>query len=277
MQVSWMLLTLQFLTTVTSICQASAIVVDPFSPLGDPIKRQTIQNNLGITVNDLNVFFSKKVTQVKLNTRDTPPKTATGALNGDGMGAQFAQNTFGDLGQTGKVDIDFSTDVKDPFGITAASMWTLDGTTKGNVTILGQPMSLAFVQVPGGLQGFATFINPDPFPEVYSNIQLFSDNDIANFNINGFLAPTGTLVGGIPSSVVLPIGGTATFSFGIVNPTKYDLAIADVASVSDPTNLFTVATADSPVPEPGVGVLFGIGIVGLFIRSHFSQSKKSRS
>jgi hypothetical protein len=275
MQVSWILVSLSLLTALTTVCRAD--IIGALQPLDDPIKRQTIQNNTAGMVNDLQVFFSKKVTQVKVNTRDTPPKTATGVLNGDSLGAQFAPNTFGDLGQSGKLDVDFSTDDKTAFGITAASMWTLDGKAQGAVTILGEPMPLAFVQTPAGLQGFVTFINPDPFPEIYSDIQIFSDNNIANFDINDFLTPTGTLVGGIPSSVMLPVGGTATFSMGIVDPTKYELAIAEVASTSDPTNLFNVATADTPVvPEPGAGALLGTAVAALFIRSRFSMARRLR-
>jgi hypothetical protein len=233
--------------------------------------RQTIKNDNAADANDLKVEFQEgggKVTKVKIG--DVP-----GAVDTDGHGASFAQGTISAAGGGGKLNLDYTVDPKTFLEFRGAtSMWTHDGMNIGKVTLVGDPMSLAFNPLPGGATGaVATFVNNDPFSITYSNIQLVANNNLANFNIDSFLIPTGTLVGGLPSTINVDPGNSVTLSFGPINPSTYQLAIAMVSQTGT-TDFFTVASADA-VPEPSTWLLLASGVIALGImRARRSCAKR---
>lgn len=139
------------------------------------------------------------------------------------------------------------------------TFWTVGGTRFPNsVAFVGQPPSLSFQ----GLEAFATLINPESFPLIYSNIQLFRDNDIANFSIDRFDIPTGTPVFGGPTSVTLEPNESISLPFGKVEFGTYQLASADAAAATAPNDLFRVAAANV-VPELSPQLLLGCALAGL--------------
>jgi hypothetical protein len=96
----------------------------------------------------------------------------------------------------------------------------------------------------------------------YSNIQLFRNNDIANFSIDRFDVPTGTPVLGGPTSVTLEPGESVSLSFGKVEFGTYQFASADAAAAATPTDLFRVGAANA-VPEVSTPLLLGCALAGL--------------
>lgn len=83
--------------------------------------------------------------------------------------------------------------------------------------------------------------------------------------IDDFDIPTGELVLGLPTSIVLGPGETSELlSFGLVDPEKYILALADAAFTSTPEDLFNLANATIFVPLPSHLALLGIGLLTLW-------------
>jgi len=112
---------------------------------------------------------------------------------------------------------------------------------------LGQPPSIMFD--PGGTQATATFINPESFALVYSNVSLFRNNDLENFATAAFTTPSGQIVAGIVTSFVLNAEQSMAFPFGAIAPGTYQLASANVAPLSNPADTFFLASA-AAIPEP---------------------------
>jgi hypothetical protein len=143
------------------------------------------------------------------------------------------------------------------------TFWTLDGNPiKGafKFTVVGEPMEIAYNS--NGHGATATLFDPESFSVVYSDIKPYKNNNLSNLTIDSYLTPTGSLVGGLPSTITLNPGDSMTLSFGTVDPSTYQLALANVAAASEPSNLFSVASALS-VPEPSTLVLLVIGTLGV--------------
>jgi hypothetical protein len=200
--------------------------------------RQTIKNTTGGDVNDAVIQFNGHITKVKMG-------GATGVINSGVTqdSAEFAQDTFGTLGDDGTINVDYSTNGKSTI-LGGSSQWTYNGTNKGTIKTVGKPM-----QVDGPL-AIIDFFNPDPVPIVYSGIAVWVNNDLTGYNIDQFFTPTGTLITGLPTTITLNPGQSAELSFGPTSDIGYDLVLATVADVSDPTNLFNVVDATLPTPEP---------------------------
>ena len=222
-------------------------------------QRQTIQNNNAEDANDLKLRLidgiASKVSRVTIG-------GVEGAVDADGRGAQFAQGTISAAKNGGKLNVDWQGDKG--FAVNSlTSKWTHDGNDIGPVKVVGKPMPLAFISQPGGsIEAFATFINPDPFPVTYSNIQLYRNNDLASFATDQFVTPTGELVSGLPSSIALNPGDSTTLSFGIIDASAYQLALAQVSETGT-TDFFSVASA--AVPEPSLILLVGVGLLALVL------------
>ncbi len=224
--------------------------------------RQTVQvPPLVNNVNDALIRFNGKVAAGNLTTRGNPPRTAAGAVDASlaSEALSFAPNTFGILNSGDKVDIDFAPAAQaGATGITFGT-WTRDGIPVGLIGVRGAPMRIILNQTTN--EASATFFNPESFSLTYSNIQLFANNSLANLNLDEFFIPTGTLVAG-PSTLTLAPGQSVTLSFGIVDLSLYQLALAQVFATSDPNDVFDVATA-AAVPEPATLLLLGAGLAGV--------------
>ena len=136
------------------------------------------------------------------------------------------------------------------------SFWTRDGVKmESALASLGQPPTI----FDGG--AYAQFFNPEPFALVYTDVQLYTGNNLANFNTTllvGF--PTGQLVLGTPSTFTLFPGQFLNIPFGGVGP-GYQLAIANVASAAQLGDKYFMAAA-AAVPESGSSIsLLAIGII----------------
>jgi hypothetical protein len=137
--------------------------------------------------------------------------------------------------------------------------WTKNGVELANsFAAVGQAPSLQF----GETGAVARFINPEPVEVIYSNIRLFKDNDIDRFNLSQFDTATGVLVSGLPTAVSLLPGESLSLPFGSFDPTKYELALANVAVASSPGDQFGVG-AGAVAPEPATLLLFGTTAAGL--------------
>jgi hypothetical protein len=203
---------------------------------------QEIKNGLtGTTVNDLRVKFTQPLhkeaigfTLPTLKKPDGTGQVMASAVSDDGLTATFNAGNVpgGSIAPGAPVIVRFFA----PEGTKVAkeaSVWTVDSEAfADSVAMVGQAPNLFFSE---GF-AFAQFVNPEPFDVTYSEIQLFRDNSIANFNIDEFDIPTGELVAGIPSSITLGSGEIAELlPFGTVDPLKYQLALANAAAVSTPS------------------------------------------
>jgi hypothetical protein len=241
--------------------------------------RQTIANNTGQDANDLHLIFAQSTfpganalvagSSVKITPQVNPMKAATVKANADKGAwytADFPQNSFGTIesGNTAneKATIDYQRPGDRNTRIGRGSYWTLDGNETNKVTVVGNPIKVAFLHGPGGIiDAVAQFTNPESFSVTYTGVVLFANNNQGNYNLDSFTTPTGTLVSGIPDTFQLGAAGSPTdsrsFSFGIVNTSGYELALGVVAPTDNLSNTFQEATANA-VPEPSTLVVFGL-------------------
>jgi hypothetical protein len=222
-----------------------------------PIK-QGIKNKFSEEADDLQLTFTGAVsepkytrpngTQVSPDTVNaTSAKWSTGNLVDTVAGSSTAERFITFDGASGtRID-------------PAKSVWTKGGTELANsFAALGQAPFLGF----DATGAFARFINPEPVEVIYSNIRLFKDNDIARFNLSQFDIPTGVLVSGLPDAVSLLPGESLSLSFGQFDPTKYELALANVATAMVPADEFGVGSG-AAVPEPTTLLLWGTSMTVL--------------
>jgi len=228
------------------------------SPARAGFVSQTIRNDT-TQANDLTVQFVRgAVTSVVLS---TDAGKVTGKVATDGMSATFATGDIS-VGPGKEPILKFEKkDQTQQVEVATSSMWSFQGVDIGSITKVGSPMGILFNTSTG--QATASFFDNETFAVTYSNIQMFSDNKIANLNIDQFDVPTGTQVTGLPVSITLQPGQSMTLSFGVVNPQGYELASADAAATGTPNDLFRIESA-AAVPEPASLPLLVIGILGVF-------------
>jgi hypothetical protein len=94
---------------------------------------------------------------------------------------------------------------------------------------------------------------------------LYKTNDLSHYTLDLFDTPTGSFVAGLPSTITLGAGQSMTLSFGAVIPDSYQLALADAAAVSTPSDTYRVGVA-APLPEPSALALLGMGSLVLLGR-----------
>ena len=231
--------------------------------------RQTIKNDLpNQIVNDAEITVDKAVDAGRITNANDTSKTGRAVVNGTTL--IFAQGLFGNLETNLRAFVDIGPqDAKITGG-----QWTFDGVKKGAITTVGQPMQILFNSETK--QAASVFFNPEEFAITYSNIMLFANNDLANLNLDQFLTPTGTLIA-TPSSITLAPGESIVFSFGVVSDSLYQLALAQVAPTSDPTDLFDVATAAQNVPEPTTVLLLATGLAGVAMNKRRRQRRRKDS
>jgi hypothetical protein len=245
----------------------------------------------GGNANDLILTFSTalsvdpKDTTIKKNWPTLGPATSNSgsavadSISADGTMATWNKGSFPggmELSDGQKLQVFFMAPSLTAV-VPSKSRYTRDGRELGNsVVALGQAPNVFFA-FNALLQpvAFAEFVNPESFPVMYSNIQLFRNNDIANLNLDQFLTPTGQPVTGLPTSLTLLPGQSSVLPFGVIDPSGYELAIADAAALTSPGDLFRFGTADA-VPEPAGLILLATGVVTLIGCSrHRRQARKA--
>jgi hypothetical protein len=246
------------------VCAWKAVIVTSVallmfcdSALAIPIK-QGIKNKFSEAADDLQITFTGPVSEPKFtrfNGAQVNPSTVSATS------AEWTTSTLGDTvaGSNSAerfITFDGASGTRiDP----AKSHWTKNGVELANsFAAVGQAPSLQF----GETGAVARFINPEPVEVIYSNIRLFKDNDIDRFNLSQFDTATGVLVSGLPTAVSLLPGESLSLPFGSFDPTKYELALANVAVASSPGDQFGVG-AGAVAPEPATLLLFGTTAAGL--------------
>jgi len=123
----------------------------------------------------------------------------------------------------------------------------------------------------GANSGEVEFSNYDPLQSiVLTNIVVHVDNSVDPVS-TGPYSPTGTLVGGIPSTITLAPGASQTYPFTFTNGAYFVSTHYTSALVSDPTDLFDESSSSEQVqsiptlPQWGLillaGLLLGGGIL----------------
>jgi hypothetical protein len=279
------LLTLSAWVTPVSILFLGAICSLETASAG--YVKQTIQNTSTDAAgrDDLIAVFTgtaslASVTLKNGATEVTVTPTTTGPFQ---QTATFKAGSFGTVGPGGKVSITTFTNFLNGASIsTSKSKWSLGKDELNTVETVGDRINYK-AKPKDAVEGFFTFDDPSDANSavVYTNIQLFVNNSISNYTINQFQTPTGTAVSlspvspctlTSPDSITLIPGQSCSFDIGPVDPGGYELALADVATVVDPTNTFPLATAElaaAGLPEPSTLSVLGIatlGLVGRFFR-----------
>ena len=233
--------------------------------------KQTVKNVFGEDATDLELKF--KFGPVR-NVKYLRPNKDGGVdeVTPNSQGADFAifsASTLSDTipgtgaGNSRNIVYDAQKDAAGNLGtIDKASpntFWTQNGVRLvDSLAMIGVPPVVGF----DGLAAFATFINPEAFSVIYSDIQMFRDNDLAKLDSALFDVPTGTLVTGVPTLITLLAGESLTLPFGAIDPSKYVLVLADAFAIASPDDRFAVASA-AAVPEPSTLLLVGVSLAAL--------------
>jgi hypothetical protein len=243
----------------SSLLVGSMYLLYPNILRADLLLQEIKNSTASTTASDLTLVFSQallpnsplKVTnQMGMSTSFLAPATTTFVI---GVGS--LPSTFG----PGAVAmIKFSA----PAGTTidkTKSFWT---DSEGAMIInglasFGAPPTILFSN---GL-AFAEFTDTDDVPITYTDISLYANNDLTNFNIDQFDTPTGELVTGVPSAITLDPGDSVSIPFGPVSPNEYELALAEAAAVSNPSDTYSVGAGAAPVPEPSTFALLGLALL----------------
>ncbi len=232
---------------------------------------QEVKNKSELTTaNDLTLLFlnaapKKVMITDPMGNNPRSPSTTDGAKATWNVGALPANVA---PGESGKVTFSGAAGTKID---KKNSFWTENGNQiVESLASLGKPPDIIF---DGGV--FARITNPEAFALVYSDIRLYRDNDLANFNTSLFYTPTGQLVTGFPSEIFLGPGESVEFPFGSIKPKSYQLVLANVAAVTDPSDSYFVAAA--AVPEPGTFSLLGMGCITLLVAYWRRRAAKEKS
>jgi hypothetical protein len=228
------------------------------SGLGQVQIRETIKNkNPTTTGNDLTLSFTEPL-QAGSTVTATDTLSNSNTVVASGNSATFPQNSLpSEVAPGGQLTILFNAPSGTSINL-SKSVFTDSGVEiVGSVGLLGAAPGLFNVN---GAQ-FAQLTNPDSFELVYTNIALYVDNNLANLATNQFDTPTGQLVSGIPSSLILDPGQSVLLAFGPTSPIAYDLAVADAAAVSNPGDAYYAASAAETTPEPSTLALASLGLL----------------
>jgi hypothetical protein len=205
---------------------------------------------------DLHVKFTMPVpvaSKPSATDEHSTPNVTTGSVEPSAPGS--TTGTAADFTFAGGQDIPAGASVvlkfEGPAGATIdkdKSYWTTPAAQPGSVASMGQAPNIIFNHSPTGQYfAFATFYNPEPVPVIYGNIQFYTNNDMANYNLNSFDTPTGQLVQGLPPQITLNPGQTSPMlPLGPINPLRYVLGLAQAAPVNDGDDQYALGTASAP-------------------------------
>jgi hypothetical protein len=216
---------------------------------------QEVKNTSSLTTaNDLTLVFNNVPGSVMItDPQGNNPREPTTV---GGTTATWSQLPAVGPGQSGRVTFN------GPKGTSinkTDSFWTVDGAKiNGALASLGQPPNIDFV----GAMAFAELTNPQTFALTYSDIRLYIDNNLANFDTILFITPTGQLVSGLPTTITLDPGQTVELPFGSIFPDTYQLILANAAGASNPNDVYLVGTG-AAVPEPSTFGLVGTACIAL--------------
>lgn len=257
---------------ISALCLFVSLLLGPEAaalPIVLESKKQEIKNKTGQAADDLSLRFSGEVKNVSVQ-----PPSSSASVPASGVDAN-TNTAFWNKG-TIKPNVPSGDQKATVFWegaaagilVSEATFWTRSGNQIGAVTALGQPPQFS------SDLAFATFLNPHSFGIIYANVQLFKDNDRANFGTDQVFSPTGTLVTSVPTAFTLSPGESIALSLGAVDVRKYQLALADASAVSTPTELFDVGAAGA-VPEPTTLLLFGSTAAGLGLARWRQRRRKA--
>lgn len=223
---------------------------------------QEIKNKTSFTTaNDLTLFFTQRVKDVSASDpvsdpTGKDPRFAQGQANGSWT--YLPGQLPASVGPSGGLKINFTGPAGSSIDLTA-SFWTEDRRRIINgLAMLGTPPDVFFAN-----GAFVRFTNPGPDPLIYTDIQLYRDNDLANFGTPFFSSEiTGELVTGLPSSLTLGAGESTVLAFGDVARDGYQLVTMNIALASAPADTFFTASA-AVIPEPGTLALTAAGLLAL--------------
>jgi len=192
----------------------------------DVYRRQTIKNGSTSNANDLHIEFDYRANGAKVRPKDQPPGyDGDGACSGAPYGRiiDFAPpSSFGTVGAGGVAYLDYnypgavgSVDVD-----AASSYFTLDGNALPGFTLNGRSMAITRYAYYADTQ--VTITNSAQAPVTYQNVQLWKDNSLLHWSMDGYFVHSGVPVP-VPSSFVLNHGEQMVLSFGPTAPYTYVL------------------------------------------------------
>lgn len=257
---------------ISALCLFVSLLLGPEAaalPIVLESKKQEIKNETGQAADDLSLRFSGEVKNVSVQPPSSSASVPASGVDANTNTAFWNKGTIKPNVPSGKTATVFWEGAAAGIFVSEATFWTRNGDPIGGVTALGQPPQFS------ADLAFATFLNPHSFNIIYSNVQLFRDNNIANFGTDQVFDPTGTLVTSVPTAFTLSPGESNTLSLGAVDVRKYQLALADAASASAPTDLFDVGTAGA-VPEPTSLLLFGSTAAGIGLARWRQRRRKQQ-
>ena len=212
------------------------------------------------TANDLTLFFNTE--NVRKVTATDPVGDPQGKKPKEAKGKGPFVYDVGELpvpvAPGSGLKINFTGDPGTRIDLTE-SYWTENNRQMVNgLASLGVPPDIFFAD-----GAFARISNPGPVPLTYTGIQLYRDNDLANFGTPFFSSEiTGELVTGLPSSLTLGAGDSTVLAFGQVARDGYQLVTMNIALLSAPDDTFFTASA-AVIPEPGSLALTAAGLLAL--------------
>lgn len=230
-------------------------------------KAIVLQNQTGGDVDDLHIRFQKPTTAASV-TLDGGITFHAGALPNP-LHADFASGSFGFLGfvaPNNRLQLIYDSPCHRCGIVQRDSYWTAGGEKlkDGEVTTVGVPL-IVKMNSPLSIR----LENPGDQKITYTNIQLFTGNDLTKYNSNDFMTPTGSLFSGLPTSLTLNPRESyvKVFQDFVPDPETYFLATASVFAEDNPSSTFDVVTAYNYeetrcVPEPSVVLsLLAFGMV----------------
>jgi len=231
---------------------------------------QEIKNTSAITTaNDLTLRFSQEIpvgrSAISITDKDNNTKTFTVTESGTRFtfGVGELPSNFGP-GATAKIKF---TAPKGTMIDKSMSFWTEDNAMIiGALASLGAPPSIDFSD---GV-AFALFTDPDSVPITYTDITASLNADPTTFNLDQFDMPTGKdLVTVLFSPItVVDADHPVLLTLGSVIPGDYELVTATAATVSNPSDTFSVGSA-ALVPEPSMFPLLGLCFLAVMSRRFF--------
>ena len=217
----------------------------------------TVQNESDQKVNDAHIAFNNsdpQPTMVKIG-------DVSGAASHGGWDFSVSSGAV-NLDHDGKLQLKYNNDnatINDK-----TSYWTVDGNpveAAGSFKVIS--LRTMKCNCPDDIT--FTFFNDSSVQLIYDNITIYKDNELFNYNIDDFNIPTGVVIPGLPTSLVLDPAQSETISIGNSSDflDGYVLGVADIAPTSDPTDFFFSALATTDCPEPPTWAMMILGFFGI--------------